>query len=115
AMYTGRLAANTVLEALAAGDPRRARLKRYERIVFRSMRFYWKLVEEFYTTPFIELFMEPRHRYRIPDAVLAALSGELEGGWAVEWRRHVFFWLIRLHARWPLVPGVSFAEPVSSN
>jgi len=110
AMYSGRLAARVVLESLAAGDDGRRRLRRYEKRVFRAMQFYWDMVEAFYTTPFIELFMQPRDKFGLPDAIVAILAGELEGGWGMEWRRRLFFWLIRIQARWPLVPKVSFKE-----
>jgi flavin-dependent dehydrogenase len=111
AMYSGRLAARVVLESQAAGDDGAARLKKYEKRVFRSMHYYWEMVERFYTRPFIELFMEPRPRFNMPDAIVAILAGEVDGGWKMEWRRWLFFFLLRVHAFWPLVPGVSFAEP----
>src|SRR5205807_8719234 len=95
-------------DSLAAKDDGRARLKIYEKRVFRAMQFYWDLVEAFYTTPFMELFMQPRPKFSLPDAIVAILAGELEGGWAMEWRRQVFFWLIKLQSRRPLVHRISF-------
>jgi flavin-dependent dehydrogenase len=111
AMYSGKLASELVLESLAAGDDGGPRLKTYEKRVFRAMRFYWEMVEGFYTTPFVELFMEPRPKFNLPDAIVAVLAGELDGGWAMDWRRRLFFFLIKLQARWPLVPRISFGEP----
>ncbi len=111
AMYSGKLAAQVVLDSLAAGDDGDQRLKLYEKRVFRAMEFYWELVEAFYTKPFMELFLEPRPKYNLPDAIVAILAGELEGGWKMDWRRRLFFWLIRVQGRWPLVPRISFAEP----
>lgn len=110
AMYSGKLASNLVLESLAAGDDGGPRLKTYEKRVFRAMQFYWEMVERFYTTPFIELFMEPRPKFNLPDAIVAILAGELEGGWAMDWRRRLFFLLIKVQAHWPLVPRISFCE-----
>ena len=75
------------------------------------MKFYWELVELFYTKPFMEVFMNPRPKYHLPDAIVAILAGELEGGWKLDWRRRLFFWLIRIQARWSLVPRISFVEP----
>jgi FADH2-dependent halogenase len=86
------------------------RLKNYEKRVFRAMEFYWEMVEGYYTKPFMELFMEPRPKFNLPSAIVAILAGELDGGWGIEWRRKLFFLLIRLQARWPLVPRISFAE-----
>ena len=78
------------------------------------MRFYWEMVERFYTTHFIELFMEPRPKFHLPDAITAILAGEIEGGWAMDWRRWLFFWLIRIQRHWALVPRISFSENQSA-
>lgn len=110
AMYSGKLGAEAVLASLAAGDDGARRLKGYEKRVSRAMRVYSELVEAFYTTPFMEIFLEPRPKYQLPDAMVAILAGELEGGWAMDWRRRLFFWLVKAQARWPLVPRISFAE-----
>ena len=110
AMHSGKLAAQVVVDSLAARDDGSRRLKRYEKRVFRAMRIYWNMVEAFYTKPFIELFMQPRPKFHLPDAIVAILAGELEGGWAMDWRRRLFFGLIKVQSRRPLVPKVSFAE-----
>jgi flavin-dependent dehydrogenase len=110
AMYSGKYAAEVVLETLKAGDDGTKRLNRYEKRIFRAMEFYWEMVEGYYTQPFMELFMEPRPKFNLPSAIVAILAGELDGGWRIEWRRKLFFLLIRLQARWPLVPTISFSE-----
>jgi flavin-dependent dehydrogenase len=110
AMHSGKLAAQVVLDSLAAGDDGGRRLAVYEKRVFRSMQYYWDMVEAFYTTPFLELFLEPRPKFNLPDAITAVLAGELDGGWPMAWRRWFFFMLMRIQARWPLVPRISFAE-----
>src|SRR6266850_1598732 len=63
AMYSGKLAAQAVIESLAAGDDGKKRLKRYERRVHRAMQIYWEMVEGFYTRSFIEVFFEPRGKF----------------------------------------------------
>jgi FADH2-dependent halogenase len=108
AMNSGKLAANAVLESLRSGDNGDRRLKAYEKKIFDGMKLYWKMVEEFYTTPFIEVFLEPRHRLELPAAVTAVLAGETEGGWPVWWRLHFFYLVVRLQAWWPFVPRISF-------
>jgi len=113
AMYSAKLAAQAILESLKAGDDGRRRFLVYEKRIFRAMRFYWEMVEGYYTQPFMELFMEPRPKFNLPSAIVAILAGELEGGWAIEWRRKLFFLLIRLQGRWPLVPRISFSENVA--
>ena len=108
AMYSGKLAAQAVTESLHHGDAGARRFLAYERRVHDAMEFYWQMVEGFYTTPFMELFLEPRHKFQLPWAVNAVLAGELEGGWAMRWRVRLFFLLVKLQARWPLVPRISF-------
>lgn len=110
AMYSGRLAAHAILAAIAAGNDGRRRFKAYEKKVFAAMDLYWQMVEGFYSRPFMEIFMEPRRKFQLPDAIVAILAGELEGGWKLDWRRRLFFWLVKLHSRRPIVPGISFAE-----
>jgi FADH2-dependent halogenase len=110
AMHSGKLAAQVVLDSLGAGHDGARRLQRYEKQVFRAMRVYWNMVEAFYTKPFIELFMQPRPKFHLPDAMVAILAGELDGGWAMDWRRRLFFGLMKVQARHALVPRVSFAE-----
>jgi FADH2-dependent halogenase len=108
AMFSGKLAAEAVQKSLEADDDGARRFKVYEKRVKTAMRFYWKMVESFYTTPFMEVFLQPREKYNLPAAVNAVLAGELEGGWAMRWRLELFFWIVRLQERWPLVPRISF-------
>jgi flavin-dependent dehydrogenase len=110
AMYSGRLAARNVIASLAAGDDGSRRFKSYEKAIVRAMDLYLEMIEGYYTQPFMELFMEPREKFRLPDAMVAILAGELEGGWKLDWRRRLFFWLVKFHSKRPLVPGISFAD-----
>jgi FADH2-dependent halogenase len=110
AMYSGRLAARCILKSLAAGDDGTRHFKGYEKTILSAMNLYMEMIEAYYTQPFMELFMEPREKFRLPDAMVAILAGELEGGWKLDWRRRLFFWLVKIHARRPLVPGISFAD-----
>ena len=109
AMWSGKLAAETVLESLRSGSTGGRGFARYEKRVRRGLMFYWRVVENYYTTPFMELFLQPNHRLDIPSAVIAVLAGEVEGSWAMRWRIELFFWLVKLQSRWPLVPRISFA------
>src|SRR5439155_20194135 len=110
AIYSGKLAAETVRESLTAGDDGLTRLREYERRVCRAMELYWEMVEGFYTQPFIEVFFEPRNKYNLPSAVKALLAGELEGGWKIKWRMRLFFWVVRIHARWHMLPKICFGD-----
>ncbi len=108
AMWSGRLAAEALNAALAAGDDGRRLLAAYEKRMARAMRVYWRLVEQYYTTPFMELFLEPRHRLGLPAAVLAILAGDLEPARPVRWRLELFYLLVRLQRYRPLVPRLDF-------
>jgi flavin-dependent dehydrogenase len=115
AMYSGKIGAETVLKCLARNTSGAGLLANYERKVFHGMKFYWDMVEHFYTRPFMELFIQPRSRYRLPDAIVAMLAGELEGGWKIAWRRWLFFQLVKLQAKWPLVPRITYSENVTEH
>jgi flavin-dependent dehydrogenase len=110
AMHSGRLAARAVLAALTANQDGADLFTTYERRIFRTMNYFRAMVEKFYTTPFMELFMEPRARFQIPDAIVAILAGELDGGWKLEVRRRIFFLLLKIQALVPLVPRISFQD-----
>ena len=109
AMWSGRLAAEVVNRSLAAGKPKQRLFANYEKRIRKGLMFYWHAVENYYTTPFMELFLQPRNHHDLPSAVNAVLAGELEGSWSMRWRLWYFFLLVRLQKFWPLVPRVSFA------
>jgi FADH2-dependent halogenase len=107
AMLSGKLGAEAILESMSNGGGDRP-LKRYEKRFFRALKFYWEMIEGFYTTPFMEVFMEPREKWDLPAAVNAALAGELRGDWRLQWRMRLFFLLIKLQGRWPFLPRIHF-------
>lgn len=116
AMWSGKLAAEVIAKSLAHGDDGSRRFLKFEKRVKAGMHFYWQMVEQYYTQPFMELFLQPRNHASLPDAVNAVLAGELEGGWNLRWRLRYFFFLVKWHARRPLVPRLTFApvrEPMS--
>jgi flavin-dependent dehydrogenase len=115
AMYSGRLAAHTIDDLIASGKNPAARLQQYERRLRSSMKFYWEMVHHFYTTPFLEVFFEPRERYHLASAVNAALAGEIEGGWNLRWRMRLFFWIVKAQRYLRFLPRIDFSprpEPV---
>jgi FADH2-dependent halogenase len=113
AMWSGKLAAETVLSCLERGVTGGRGFARYENRVWRGIQFYWRVVENYYTTPFMELFLQRRDHHDLPSAVNALLAGELEGGWKLRWRLEYFFLLVKIQKRWPLVPRISFDECVN--
>ena len=111
AMYSGRMAAKTIIPLLEQGGKTSpSKLAAYEKRLKSSMKFYWEMVHKFYTTPFLEVFFEPRERYQLASAVNAALAGELEGGFRLRWRMRLFFLIVKAQARLGFLPRISF-EP----
>ena len=108
AMWSGKLAAEVVQKSLARRKPSVRLFANYEKRVRKGLMFYWRVVENYYTTPFMELFLQPRNHHDLPSAVNAVLAGELEGGWSLRWRLKYFWLLVKLQKRWPLVPHISF-------
>lgn len=108
ACFSAKLAAELVDRAIRKGNDGAAQMRRYEKEVSRAMEFYWDMVMGFYTQPFMEMFMSPRNKFSLPSAITAVLAGELEGGWKMAWRMKVFFWLVKIQSRWPLVPRICF-------
>ncbi len=110
AMLSGKLGTEAILECMHNGGGARP-LKRYERRFFRALKFYWEMIEGFYTTPFMEVFLEPREKWDLPAAVNAALAGELYGNWSLRWRMRLFFLLVKLQGRRPFLPRIRFPSP----
>ena len=108
AMWSGKLAAETVEQAITAGRPGGRQFKAYENRVRKGLMFYWRMVENYYTTPFMELFLCPTERCQLFSAVIGVLAGEVEGSWALRWRMELFFLLVKIQARWPMVPRINF-------
>jgi hypothetical protein len=116
AMWSGKLASETVVESIKRGTTGGRGFARYEKRVRRGLTFYWRVVENYYTTPFMELFLQPpRHpMLDVPSAVIATLAGEVEGSWSMRWRMELFFWLVKIQSYWPLVPHISFTPNKSA-
>src|SRR2546423_11006091 len=65
ACYSARLATEVVNRALDRRNDAAADMRRYEKKVYRAMQFYWDMVNGFYTTPFMEMFMSPRNKFSL--------------------------------------------------
>jgi FADH2-dependent halogenase len=109
AMWSGKLAAEVIRESMAAGKPLQRKFRAYEKRITKGMRYYWRMVDNFYTTPFMELFLRPTERYNLFSAVIGVLAGEVEGSWSLRWRMELFFLFVKIQKRWPMSPRISFA------
>jgi hypothetical protein len=74
------------------------------------MKFYWEMVHQFYTTPFLEILFHPKEKFMLASAVNAALAGELEGDLALRWRMRLFFWFVRAQKHLGFAPRISFGQ-----
>jgi flavin-dependent dehydrogenase len=108
AMNSGKMAATTIDELLATNRSAASHLQRYEKKVRESMQFYWEMVHSFYTTAFLEVFFNPKERFKLASAVNAALAGELRGGLNLRWRMRLFFLIIQCQAKFGFLPKVTF-------
>jgi flavin-dependent dehydrogenase len=108
AMWSGKLASELVLKSLARTQPSSREFEAYEKRIRRGLRFYWRVVENYYTSPFMEIFLRPSDHYDLPSAVNAVLAGELEGGWSLRWRLEYFFLLVKIQRYFPIVPRIFF-------
>jgi FADH2-dependent halogenase len=109
ATWSGKLAAETVLHGLATGKPDARRFAQYEKRVRNSLKQYWRMVENYYTTAFMELFLHPREHLNLYSAVIGLLAGYFEGSWSIRWRIEYFFLLVKIQARWRcLAPRLTF-------
>jgi flavin-dependent dehydrogenase len=109
ATWSGKLAAEVIVKCLERGKPSSRLFTAYEKRVRKGLRFYWRVVESYYTTPFMELFLRPGDHYDLPSAVNAVLAGELEGGWSLRWRLEYFFLLVKIQRYFPIVPHIFFS------
>lgn len=108
AMWSGKLAAEAIRQTLDGGRSNRETFSRYEKRVRRGMTYYWRMVDHFYTTPFIELFLRPSEHANLFSAVIGVLAGEVEGSWSLRWRMEYFFFLVRLQSVLPLAPRIRY-------
>jgi flavin-dependent dehydrogenase len=110
AMRSARDGAHAVDDALERRAEVTSGMRRYEKRLRRSMGLYWKLIEQFYTRPFIEVFLAPDPPRHLQSAVNSILAGRIESPWSVRWRIWMFYGLVRLRSFWAFTPPIDFAR-----
>ncbi|HEV2046708.1 MAG TPA: NAD(P)/FAD-dependent oxidoreductase [Chthoniobacterales bacterium] len=107
AVFSSEQCADALNEVL--DHPRKARrlFKHYERAVNRAMDIYLRFVNAWYTKEFIEVFLAPRDVFDLPPAVNAVLGGNIGNSFAIRWRMWVFYFLVWLQKRYPIVPRLT--------
>jgi geranylgeranyl reductase family protein len=115
AVFSGEQAADALDEAL--NHPHRVRklFRRYERAVNRAMDIYLRFVNAWYTKEFIEVFLAPRDVLGLPPAVNAVLGGNIGNSFAIRWRMWVFYFLVWLQKRYPIVPRLTLVPSKQQN
>jgi flavin-dependent dehydrogenase len=103
AMQAGLEAAAALDGALAAGDLRARRFAAYERRVRARYRHFRRFAVGFYDPAFRDLWFTPSPRFGIYPAVLSVLAGNWRPGLATRLRIALFFALVGLQRRLPIV------------
>jgi geranylgeranyl reductase family protein len=107
AIFSGEQAADALNEVLDHPGRAKRLFRRYERAVNRAMDIYLRFVNAWYTKEFIEVFLAPRDVLGLPPAVNAVLGGNIGNSFAIRWRMWVFYFLVWLQKRYPIVPRLT--------
>lgn len=99
ALQTGEMAAQAILAAFADGRFTARRFAAYERGLRRGLRPFFRFIHKYYEPAFMELFLKPRDRLGMLDAVLSILSGGsfLRMRWRTRLSLSVLFGLARVN------------------
>jgi flavin-dependent dehydrogenase len=106
ALASGEHAADAVDAALKDERLRARRFRDYETRLKRVMRLYLRFVQAWYTREFTDVIASPVQHLDLPGAVNAVLAGNITGGFAIWWRMRLFYLVLRLQRRFPLVPRI---------
>jgi len=98
AMKGAGIAADAIEEKLRRGSMRG--LERYQREFQRAFRRYLRFVANFYTRPFLEVFLQPHPRFGLMKAIVHVLAGDVFGRRGNRIRLALFFALVRLQRRY---------------
>jgi len=90
AMTMAFRAADTVDACLRAPEKSRRALARYDAATQRALGNFTWFIYRIREPAMRNLFMSPRNWFRMEEAVLSLLAGELSGGWLVRSRLYMF-------------------------
>jgi FADH2-dependent halogenase len=106
AMTSGRDGARVVNGALSSNRAMTPEMKRYEKRTWRNVGIYWRFIGKFYQTHFAQMFFQPTDKFLLPCAINSVLAGRTELSFAIRWRIHLFFLLVRLNRHVPVVERI---------
>ena len=107
AVFSGEQCADVLNEVLDHPGKARRLFRRYDRAVHRAMDIYLRFVNAWYTKEFIEVFLSPRNVLGLAPAVNAVLGGNVGNSFPIRWRMWVFYFLVWLQRRYPIVPRLT--------
>lgn len=83
----------------------------YSRGLNRLMNRYLKFVTAWYTDEFVDVFTTPKPPLRIPQAVNSVLGGNVNPNFSVWWRLQLFYLVLWIQKRKPIVDRLPPLEP----
>ncbi len=114
AVLSGEHAADA-LHAVIDQPARRPRLfGSYEKRLNRVMDMYLKFVHGWYEHAFIEVFSSPTEHLQLAGAVNAILAGNVGNSFAIWWRMRIFYLVLFLQRRFPLVPRLTLRPQIET-
>ena len=97
AMKSAVIVADGIGSLLKNGDMRP--LLRYQRSFQKAIERYLRFVAQFYTRPFLELFLSPHPRFGLIKAIVRVLAGDVWGTPGGRFKLGIFFALVALQRR----------------
>ena len=104
ALHSAELAAKSLDSAIRHPLLAPWHFRTYARRVNRVMDRYLRFVNAWYQREFIDIFTMPRPPLRIPQAVNSVLGGNIHPSFSVWWRLHLFYLVLWVQKRHPIVP-----------
>jgi flavin-dependent dehydrogenase len=99
AVFSGEQAAIAVQTAWRSPRARNFAFRRYQRLVQERLATYLKLSSGWYTQEFIEIFLQPRGRFKLAPAVSTVLGGNRARSLGIKLRLQLFYLLVYLQGR----------------
>jgi flavin-dependent dehydrogenase len=111
ATKSGQMAAGLILQA----DTHRRGLtrterRRYTRDVHRFMDVYRDMILMYYDNRSFEVFMCPKNRFHLVDAVNSIVAGNMRHSFGMWWRVRLFRLILAIHRRVPIVPRLDYSD-----
>jgi len=97
AMKSAGIVADGIEAQLKRGDMRP--LLAYQRSFRKAIERYLRFVSNFYTRPFLELFLSPHPRFGLIKAIVRVLAGDVWGSPGGRFKLAIFFALVALQRR----------------